>query len=150
MVANLMRNFGLFALLLSCIVPLAARAEVLSDPTRPPGGFDGPAISSGQAAYPQVRGLQSVIISPAHCAAIIDGKTVVLGAKHGAERLIEISTRGVVMQGEHGRRALTLFPAVSMKVTEAQPQDKPAAMCRVEQNKHVTDPAAEAGQKEKK
>lgn len=150
MVANLMRNFGLFALLFSCVVPLAARGDVLSDPTRPPGGFDGSASSSGQAGYPRVRGLQSVIISPAHCAAIIDGKTVKLGAKHGAEKLVEVSERGVVMQGEHGRRALTLFPAVSMKVTEALPQDKPATICRFEQNKHVKDPAEEAGQKEKK
>jgi hypothetical protein len=150
MVANIMINLGLFALLLSCVVPLVARGEVLSDPTRPPGGLDGSVISSGQVAYPQVRGLQSVIISPAHCAAIIDGKTVKLGANHGAERLIEISERGVVLQGEHGRRALTLFPAVSMKVTEVLPQDKPAAICRFEQNKQVINPVEEAGQKEKK
>jgi hypothetical protein len=148
--ANLMKYIGLIIFVCSCLAPLLAQGETLPDPTRPPGGFDGSAISSGHAAYPRVRGLQSVIISPTHCAAIIDGKTVRLGAKHGNETLIEVSERGVVMQGKHGRRALTLFPAVSMKVTEVLPQDKPATLCRFEQNKHVKDPAVEAGQKEKK
>lgn len=141
MAANLMRYFSSFALLLLCIVTGAARAQALSDPTRPPPGFGEAAATAGVSAYPQVRGLQSVIISPSRCAAIIDGKTVELGAKHGSEKLVDVSEKGVVMQGEHGRRVLTLFPAVSMKITETLPLDKRAVKCK---------PAKQAGQKEKK
>lgn len=148
--ANLMKHFGLFTFMCLCIAPFAAWGEALSDPTRPPPGIEGSAPNSVQGMYPPVRGLQSVIISPAHCSAIIDGKTVELGARHGNEMLIEVSERGVVMQGENGRRAITLFPAVAMKMTEIQQQGKQAAMCKFEQNKQAKAPARQAGQKEKK
>jgi hypothetical protein len=94
--------------------------------------------------------LQSVIISPTHCAAIIDGKTVELGAQHGSEKLIEITARGVVMQGEGGRRALTLFPAVGVKITEALPLHQQAAKCNLEQIRQAKKPVKQAGQKENK
>jgi hypothetical protein len=152
MVANMMG--GLIrccaGFILLSVVPLAAWAQALADPTRPPLGIGEAASVADVSAYPQVRGLQSVIISPTHCAAIIDGKTVALGAKHGNERLIEVTERGVVMQGESGRRALTLFPAVGMKMKEALPQEQQAVKCKFEQNTSVKNPAGVAGQKEKK
>lgn len=150
MAASLMKYCGSFALMLLCVAPLAALGQALSDPTRPPPGLNNAAPTPGLATSPAVRGLQSVIISATHCAAIIDGKTVELGEKHGAERLIEVSERGVVLQGEHGRRELTLFPAVAMKITEALPLDKQAVKCQAEQIRHAIDPAKQAGQKEKK
>lgn len=154
MAANMMcariKYFASAALMLLCVAPLAAWGQTLSDPTRPPPGFDSSARTSAVTAAPQVRGLQSVMISAAHCAAIIDGKTVELGAKHGSERLVEISERGVVLQGEHGRRALMLFPAVTMKNTEALPPDQQAVKCQFEQNKNANNPAKLSGQKEKK
>ena len=141
MAANLMKYCSSFALMLLCIFSDAAWAQVLSDPTRPPSGIGDAAASAGVPVYPQVRGLQSVIISPSRCAAIIDGKTVELGAKHGSEKLVDVTEKGVVLQGEHGRRVLTLFSAVSMKITETLPLDKRAVKCK---------PAKQAGQKEKK
>jgi len=150
MAASLMKYCGSFILLILCAAPLAARGQDLPDPTRPPSGINDAAPASAVTVSPRVRGLQSVIISPAHCAAIIDGKTVELGAKHGDERLVEVSERGVVLQGERGRRALILFPAVAMKITEALPLDKQAVECKFEQNKHVKYPASQAGQREKK
>ena len=154
MAANMMcariKYFASVALMLLCVAPLAARGQALSDPTRPPPGFDSSARTSAVTAAPQVRGLQSVMISAAHCAAIIDGKRVELGAKHGSERLVEISERGVVLQGEHGRRALMLFPAVAMKNTEALPPDQQAAKCQFEQNKNANNPAKLSGQKGEK
>jgi hypothetical protein len=93
--------------------------------------------------------LQSVLISPLHCAAIIDGKTVELGGKHGMERLVEVTERGVVLQGEHGRRTLTMFPAVGMKITDAQPGQQ-AVKCQSGQNKQAKNPPKPAGLKEKK
>lgn len=149
MAASMMKICGSLALMLG-IAPLAAWGQALSDPTRPPPGIGAAAPASAVTSAPSVRGLQSVIISPAHCAAIIDGKTVELGEKHGGEQLIEVSERGVVLQGEHGRRALTLFPAVTMKITEAVPLDKQAVTCKFEQNKQAKYPTSRVGQKGKK
>jgi len=141
MAANLMKNLCSIAIVLLYIAPHAAWAQSLPDPTRPPPGIDGSVPISDLTVYPKVRGLQSVIISPAHCAAIIDGKTVELGAIHGKEKLIEVTEQGVVLQGEHGRRSLTLFPAVGIKITEALPSDKRAIKCQIDRIKHVKNPA---------
>lgn len=154
MVTNIMSGIrincaaGIFLLL--GMVPLAAWGQGLSDPTRPPYGLGTAGSLSAMSAYPQKRGLQSVMISPKHCAAIIDGKTLALGAMHGSERLVEISENGVVLQGGQGRRALTLFSAVGVKMTEISPLDKPAAKCQWEPLKHTKPLAEQAGQKEKK
>jgi hypothetical protein len=78
------------------------------------------------------KGLLSVIISPERCAAIIDGKMVVLGEKHGNATLVEISAHGVVLQGEHGRRSMELFPGVGVKVTAPQPLPQQAVACTLE------------------
>lgn len=131
---------------LSFFVMLPAWGQALSDPTRPPLGFGDASTAAVMDAKPQERGLQSVIISPSRCAAIIDGKTVVLGAKHGSERLIEINARGVVLQGTHSRRTLTLFSKVGLKMTETLPQDRQAVECKFEQNMMIKNPAKQAGQ----
>jgi MSHA biogenesis protein MshK len=148
MAANMMKYFASFVIVSASVVTFSAWGQVLSDPTRPPFGIDDAAPAA--SAYPRVRGLQSVIISPTHCAAIIDGKTVELGAQHGSERLIEITARGVVMQGEGGRRALTLFPAVGVKITEALSLHQQAAKCNLEQIRQAKKPVKQAGQKENK
>lgn len=150
MAPNLMRPLATSVLMLLGMLPLAANSEALSDPTRPPFGINEATHAVARPSAPQVRGLQSVILSPGRCAAIIDGKTVALGAKHGSERLVEISARGVVLQGAGGRRALTLFPAVDVKITEALPQDKPLARCQIERTEDVRSPAKQMGQKERK
>ena len=152
MVANLMKYYSSFVLMLLGGVSLTAWGQVLSDPTRPPSGiYDAaPTAASDKAEYPQVKGLQSVMISPSHCAAIIDGKTIVLGAKYGSERLIEINERGVVLQGEHGRRTLTMFPGVAVKITESQQSQRPVTKCNLDQGTHKKNPPKQDGQKEKK
>lgn len=149
MAANLMKYRAPFVFIILNVVMLSAWGQVLSDPTRPPLGI-GDAPASAQAAYPRVRGLQSVIVSAQHCAAIIDGKTVVLGAMHGNEKLVEVNQRGVVLQGERGRRVLTLFPAVGVTMTQVLPPENPAARCQWNQLKKNNNPAKQAGQKEKK
>ena len=148
MAADMMKKIHSSLIMLFCLVQVTW-AQVLTDPTRPPPGIGDASSSAGLMSYPQVKGLQSVIISPQHCAAIIDGKTVELGGKHGAERLVEVTERGVVLQGEHGRRALTLFPAVGMKITEAR-SGQQAVKCQSGQSKQATNPAKASGQKEKK
>ena len=150
MAANLMKYRVPFVFILLNVVMLSAWGQVLSDPTRPPLGIGDAAPASAQAAYPKVRGLQSVIVSAQHCAAIIDGKTVALGAMHGNERLVEVNQRGVVLQGERGRRVLTLFPAVGVTMTQALSPENPAARCQWNQLKNNKNPAKQAGQKERK
>lgn len=149
MAANMIKNFTLSLYFLLCVIPFSGRAQELVDPTRPPPGIGDGGQTSGLISYPQVHGLQSVIISPEHCAAIIDGKTVALGAMHGNEKLLEVSERGVVLQGEHGQRTLTLFPTVGMKITVSA-KDKQAVKCKAGQKKQIKNPAKPAGSKEMK
>lgn len=151
MAENLMKHYGQFTLiLLSAISCEAWGQQTLSDPTRPPPGIYDATPAADRVNYPPVKGLQSVIISATHCAAIIDGKTVVLGVKHGNERLVEINERGVVLQGEHGRRTLTMFAAVGMKIAESRLPGNQPIKCKLEQITHTSTPPKQAGQKEKK
>ena len=71
----------------------------------------------------RVSGLRSVVISAQRCAALIDGKTILLGEKYGHERLVEIRQDHVVLQGAAGMRTLHLFPAVEMKLNR-NPESK--------------------------
>jgi len=150
MAANLMKYRAAFVFVILNAVMLSAWGQVLSDPTRPPLGIGDAASVSAQATYPRVRGLQSVIVSARHCAAIIDGKTVALGTMHGNERLVEVNQRGVVLQGERGRRVLTLFPAVDVTMKQALPPENAAARCQWNQQKNNKNPAKQSGQKEEK
>jgi MSHA biogenesis protein MshK len=149
MAADLMKRLGLVFFMLCGLVASTAWAQVLSDPTRPPPGIGDPAQSPGMMSYPQEKGLQSVIISPEHCAAIIDGKTIELGGKYGEQTLVEITEQGVVLQGELGRHALVLFPAVGMKIT-AVSSGQQAIKCKAGQNRQAKSPAKKAVQKERK
>lgn len=107
--ALIFRNlFTLFIVLFS----VAAAAEELIDPTRPPPGII--AVPEGEIAGSQPSGLQSIIISKARRAAIIDGETVELGGKHGDAKLIEVNEGNVVLQGAHGRQVMSLFPDVKI------------------------------------
>ena len=117
----LMACRNVWMLLLLCAVSSAASAQALTDPTRPPAEISAP---PPQTAAPKESGLQSVIISPARRAAIINGQTVELGAKQGDAKLVEVSESGVILQGPQGRRVLALFPGVDMKKTELPQQQK--------------------------
>lgn len=156
MVTGVMTIRGAALLLLSTL-PLAAWAQVLPDPTRPPIEIgDGTGWSAQQAAPASAKGLLSVIISPERCAAIIDGKTIRLGEKYGDATLVEISARGVVLQGEHGRRSMELFPGVGMKATAPKPASPASVTCTLEnekqnnKKKHIKKLPAQTGLKEKR
>jgi hypothetical protein len=108
----MIRGLIAFGLLVSASVV----AETFPDPTRPPamllGGDGGTANTPAVPRRP--AGLQSTIISPSHRAAIIDGETVELWAKHGNEQLIEVNETSVVLKSARGTRTLTLFPDIRM------------------------------------
>lgn len=115
---------AVFCFLSAVLGPLTA--EELPDPTRPPESLAGPGAASGQwAAAKRPSGLQSTLISKSRRAAIIDGKTVELGGKHGDARLTEVSEGRVVLQGAHTRRVLTLFPDVKITQSEINSKTQP-------------------------
>lgn len=148
-------------IMLLCLLPVSAWA--LTDPTKPAIDMGASPVS---AAVPESNRLRTIIISPARRAAIIDGQTVELGAKHGDVRLIEVSESGVVLQGEQGRQVLTLFPGVNInkKMVLPPPETavpRPAAQLRagaarkkmrvkVKQEMRANRPASQAGTKEEK
>ena len=111
----------LLTTLLLCL-PQFAAAEPLPDPTRP--AIDLSADAGGEEApvAAVLKGLQSTIISPQYRAAIINGKTVRLGGKSGDSRLVEVREDSVVLQNAQGRRVMELFPRVSVRKNEAEPQ----------------------------
>ncbi|TAN76313.1 MAG: hypothetical protein EPN14_08060 [Gallionella sp.] len=94
-------------------------AEELPDPTRLPAIIGAPAA----AAQAEMPGLQSIIISKARRAAIIDGETVELGGRHGDAKLVGVNEGSVVLQGAQGRQVLALFPGV--KITQKKNKAKP-------------------------
>lgn len=114
----------LLTTLLLCLPQIAA-AEPLLDPTRP--AIDLSADAGGEVAEAPVaaapKGLQSIIISPQYRAAIINGETVRLGGRSGDSRLVEVRENSVVLQNAQGRRVMELFPNVSIKKNEAEPQE---------------------------
>lgn len=143
--------------MLLCALPLSASA--LTDPTKPPIDLGASPVS---AVIADTARLSTVIISPGRRAAIIDGQTVELGAKHGDVRLIEVNETGVVLQGEQGRQVLTLFPGVNISKKMVMPPTenvvpRPAEKLRmghvkkrvkVKQHKLADKPASQVGKKE--
>jgi MSHA biogenesis protein MshK len=116
---------GMMRILLTLSIALcsaAASAEDLPDPTRPPAFLMGTGAGTvpGQwSSGSPSSGLQSTIISESRRAAIIDGKTVELWAKHGNAQLIEVNEGSVVLRTAQTRRILTLFPDVKMTLRKA-------------------------------
>ena len=113
---------GMMRALLTLSIALhsvAAAAEDLPDPTRPPAMIAGTGAATGRwSAESRSSGLQSTIISESRRAAIIDGKTVELGEKHGNAWLTEVNEGSVVLKTAQTRRVLTLFPDVKMTQKE--------------------------------
>jgi hypothetical protein len=88
--------------LAAALVPAAAGAQVLSDPTRPPDT----AFPAGAAAAagPVV---QSIIIGPGRKrAAIIGGERVEVGDSYGGGKVVRITDAGVFVKGSEGEEFL--------------------------------------------
>jgi hypothetical protein len=103
----MMRNV-LFAALLTGVILDPVLAQV-PDPTRPPVGQD----SADGAAAPVDSGIQTVILRPGgKSAAVINGQYLRIGDRFGDKRVLKISEREVVLQGESGREVLKVMPAI--------------------------------------
>ncbi len=102
--------------------PQIGQAESLPDPTRPPANLYG-SEGEGEHAVTAPRGLQTIIISPEHRAAIINGETVPLGGKSGDSTLVEVRENSVVLQNANGRRVMELFPNAGIKKNDVAPKN---------------------------
>ena len=105
-----------------------ARAENLPDPTRPPSEFEAAAGVAAGAAVPSGPMLQTVLISPRHKVAIINGETVKLGGMYGSARVVKISESGVVLNEGGSLQTLKLFPSVEKKIPRIEESNAPAAI----------------------
>ena len=104
---------GQLALALALALALfsASATAQMNDPTRPPASFGSSEPDSGGGGIM----LQSVLISPTHKAAIINGVLVPVGGKYGGAVLIEVSEKEAVLRSGGTRQVLKLHPGVDMK-----------------------------------
>jgi MSHA biogenesis protein MshK len=90
---------------------LAAHAQTLRDPTRPPG-------AAAARGAPMAEGglvLQSILLSPQRKAAVISGKVIGPGESVDGYMLVGISEGEAVLKNGDKIRRLRLYPAVDMK-----------------------------------
>jgi MSHA biogenesis protein MshK len=119
--------------------------ESLPDPTKPAVDIPyesevGKKDESAAVVMPKKEGLQSIIISPQHRAAVINGEIVVLGGKVGDATLVEVNKKSVVLQGAQGKRVMELFPGVHLSKAE---NEFPAGdKSPPKQSKQVTKPVS--------
>lgn len=134
---NFQKNRSIAALAALCIPAAVSAQASLPDPTRPPPGFvdELPAAGPGGApdagspvaarsAHPAVdlpaSGLQSVLIPrQGRPVAIIDGKYVPLGERHGEWELVSVAESEVVLARGKERKTLRLTPAAEKRVARA-------------------------------
>jgi MSHA biogenesis protein MshK len=92
-------------------------AQTINDPTRPPG-----AVSSADNEPEQARApvLQSVLITPTHRAAIINGQRVELGGRYGEARVLKITETEVVLRSVAGTEVLKMYPNVDKALKGAE------------------------------
>jgi hypothetical protein len=133
MVANLKisaATAGTIFVLLATFISMKSTAAPLPDPTRPPfvsgtqsGHYDHGAVT---VTAPRSSGLQFIIITPEHRAAIINGRNVTLGGKYGDSTLVEINEGSVVLQDVQGKRiTYNMFPGVGIKANSPAVQPPP-------------------------
>jgi MSHA biogenesis protein MshK len=113
--SSLILHSSSLLLALCLLAPAQALTQVTTDPTRPPAGLDTGATdgSDGDAAAGVT--LQSVLISPTHKAAIINGVMVRLGEKFGDAVLVKVAESEVVLKSGTATQVLKLYPGVEKR-----------------------------------
>lgn len=99
-------------------VASTAIAETLSDPMQPPNASS--FKRSGKTV--QSYNLSSILISPDHRSAIINGKNVTVGDRIGNARVTHIQGNEVTITVAGKTRTLTLLPLSIKKPAEASSQ----------------------------
>ena len=99
-------------LIVSCTI-MTATAQVLTDPTRPPGALAQTAEAAGAVGGPV---LQSVMLSPERKVAVISGEMVVLGGRYGASRLVRLTESEAVLKNGAETTVLRMYPLVEKNI----------------------------------
>ncbi len=131
--------------LLNAATPVLA-VESLPDPTKPAVDIPyeseaGKPAESVAVLVPKKEGLQSIIISPQHRAAVINGEMILLGGKIGDATLVEVNKKSVVLQGAQGKRVMELFPGVH--ISKAEDEFPAGNKSLLKQYKQVIKPEAD-------
>ena len=92
--------------------PYLARAQVLSDPMRPPAFLAGAA--TGEQAWGGGPVLQSTLLSKGRRIAMIDGKPMKVGDRIGGARILSIDPGAVTLREANKIRVLQLYPDVEV------------------------------------
>ena len=98
------------------VLAVAAAAETLTDPTRPPAALM-PALTGAQEADAGPA-LQSVLVSRGRRIAIISGKEVRVNDKFGDARVVRITDTEVVLRSGKEVQTLKLFPDVEKRTAQ--------------------------------
>jgi MSHA biogenesis protein MshK len=98
-------------------------AQAITDPTRPPNASS----AADEPEEARARVLQSVLITPTHRSAIINGQRVEVGGLYGDARILKISETEVVLRSPLGTEVLKMYPNVDKAAKENEPvQQRPA------------------------
>ena len=101
---------------------LAAHAENLPDPTRPPANLDGGITLTAQPSGPALQVIRTI---NGRRSAMISGQEVKSGSKLGDAVVMRIDEDRVLLRGPDGIQTLKLFPEV---------EKRPVALVNVEAN----------------
>ena len=118
------RFIPLFAAAAATLAMASARAQVLTDPTRPPNA---PVAGEAPESGPPGTQLQSVLISPSRKLAVINGTMVPLGGMVGEAKLVKITESEVVLQKGSETEVLKLFPGVDKQLVKRAPRARGSA-----------------------
>lgn len=91
-------------LLLACLLALPAGAAL--DPTQPPAALARPAAASAEAT--PAPSLQAILRGPAGARAVIGGRSLKTGERHGDLRVLAIRARSVLIERQGQRSELHL------------------------------------------
>ena len=106
---------------LACSTALAARAEVLADPTRPPAAMLAAPADAASAPADALQ-LQSVLLGKGRApAAVISGQLVVLGGRLRDAVLVRVTERSATLKGPQGLTTLSLLPNLNTTAHSPEP-----------------------------
>lgn len=103
-------------LLLACLLALPVRAAL--DPTLPPAAAGVSSSAVGAAAAPLPR-LQAILRGPAGARAVLDGRSLTVGERHGDWRVRAIRARSVLIEHHGQRHELHLSQPILTPVTRS-------------------------------
>ena len=101
-------------ILIASGVAVTAGAQVLTDPTRPPGAL---AVMASDGMVSSGPVLQSVKLSQGRKVAMISGEMVALGGRYGSARLVRLTESEAVLKDGAETTVLKLFPLVEKRMT---------------------------------